>query len=213
MAWAPDYCTAAELKTHLRITDTDDDTPLGISITAASRAVDHACNRQFGQTSPAAARYYTYEGARQYTVHSTVGYRETLEIDDLMSTSGLVVKGDYDDDGTYETTLTAPTAKNLYPWNAAANGKPWTHLVLNASDSFPTLPRAIEITALWGWSAVPSIVKQATLVQAARFFSRRNAAFGIAGSPEMGSEVRLLARLDPDVAVMLGSVRRFWAVR
>lgn len=212
MAWAPDYCTAAELKTHLRITDTDDDTPLGISITAASRAVDHACNRQFGQTSPAAARYYTWEGGEMPVQHSRYGYREMLEIDDLMSTTNLVVKGDYDDDGVYETTLTAAAA-NLYPWNAAANGRPWTHLVLSANEAFPTLPRAVEITALWGWSAVPTLVKQATLVQAARFFSRRNSPFGIAGSPELGSELRLLARLDPDVAQMLGTVARPWVVR
>lgn len=210
MAWAPDYCTVAELKTHLRIADTDDDTPLAIAVTAASRAVDHACNRQFGQTDPAAARYYTYDGA----CHDVgVGYRQMLEIDDLMTTTSLVVKVDRDDDGTFEETLVEGTDFRLFPWNAAANGRPWSHIILLSGEAFPYQPRAVEVTAKWGWTAVPSIVKQATLIQAARFFQRRNSPYGVAGSPDLGNELRLLSRLDPDVAVMLSSVLRPWVVR
>lgn len=210
MAFAPDYCTVAELKTHLRITDTDDDTPLAISVTAASRAVDHACNRQFGQDSSAVARYYTYDGG---CLDTGADYRQILEIDDLMTTASLVVKVDTDDDGTFEETLTEVTDFRLYPWNAAANGRPWTHIVLPANDSFPLEARAVEVTAKWGWTAVPAIVKNATLIQAARFFQRRNSPYGVAGSPDLGNELRLLARLDPDVAIMLSTVIRPWVVR
>lgn len=209
MTWAPDYCTVAELKTHLRVTDSDDDTPLAISVTAASRAVDHACNRQFGSSS-AIARYYTYGGG---CLDPGMWTRQYLEIDDLMSTTSLVVKVDDDDDGTFETTLTINTDFRLYPWNAAANGRPWTSLVLAADVTFPTTPRAVEITGLWGWTAVPSIVKNATLIQAARFFQRRNSPYGVAGSPDLGNELRLLARLDPDVALMLSTVMRPWLVQ
>lgn len=208
MAWAPDYCTTAELKAQLRITDTDDDTQLAVAITAASRAVDHACNRQFGQTDPAAARYYTFEGS---TLNGSD--RQAVEIDDLMTVTSLVVKTDEDNDGTFETTLTADTDYRLYPWNAAADGRPWTRLVLAPDGSFPVEPRNVEITAKWGWSAVPTIVKQATLLQASRFFSRRNSPYGVAGSPDLGNELRLLSRLDPDVAVMLASVVRPWVVQ
>lgn len=209
MAWAPDYCTVAELKSQLRITDTDDDTPLAIAVTAASRAVDHSCNRQFGQTSPAAARYYTYEGGEMY---GGLACRQALEIDDLMSTTNLVVKVDTDDDGVFEETLTIDTDFRLYPWNAAADGRPWTHLVLASDGTFPTELRSVEVTGLWGWSAVPTLVKQATLIQAARFFQRRNSPYGVAGSPDMGNELRLLARLDPDVAMMVSTVKRYWTV-
>ena len=50
MAWQPDYVTTDELKTHLRIdlADTTDDDAIGIAITAASRAIDRSCGRQFG---------------------------------------------------------------------------------------------------------------------------------------------------------------------
>jgi hypothetical protein len=40
-------------------------------------------------------------------------------------------------------------------------------------------------------------------MQASRLLSRRDAPFGIAGSPEMGSEMRLLAKLDPDVDLLV----------
>ena len=53
-----------------------------------------------------------------------------------------------------------------------------------------------------------SIVGLTGVPEASRWFARRNSPYGIAGSPEMGSELRLLAKLDPDVAVMLaGKVR------
>jgi hypothetical protein len=50
---------------------------------------------------------------------------------------------------------------------------------------------------------VPPTIKLATQLQASRWLKRRDAPFGIAGSPELGSELRLLAKLDPDVEVLL----------
>jgi hypothetical protein len=51
-------------------------------------------------------------------------------------------------------------------------------------------------------------VHTATLLQGGRLYTRRSALFGIAGSPESGSEMRLLSKVDPDVAVMLRGYRR-----
>jgi hypothetical protein len=91
----------------------------------------------------------------------------------------------------------------LEPVNAAAEGRPFERLVVDtASVGKPTgLDGEISATGKWGWAAVPVAVKQATLLQASRFHTRRQAPFGIAGSPDSGSEMRLLAKLDPDVAV------------
>ena len=52
----------------------------------------------------------------------------------------------------------------------------------------------------------PDAVKDACLIQAARFFSRRTSPHGIAGSPESG-ELRLLNSLDVDVQQLLAGVR------
>lgn len=204
MAWKPDYVTAAELKTYLRIGDTTDDALVGVAITAASRAVDHACNRQFGVLTAAAARYYTWVG--EY-----LDGRQAVAIDDLQSTTNLAVAVDTDDDATWDTTIVNATDFDLWPYNAAEDGKPWTHIVLRGGTTlgrFYRTGRSLRVTALFGWSAVPKLVVEATQLQAARFFSRRNATFGVAGSPDVGSEIRLLERLDPDVAVALRPVRR-----
>lgn len=204
MAWKPDYVTAAELKTYLRIGDVVDDALLAVAITAASRAVDHACNRQFGVVAAAEARYYRYDG-------ECLDGRQAVPIDDLQSVTNLAVAVDIDDNASWDTTITNNTDFDLWPWNAAADGKPWTHVVLRSGTTlggFYRTARSLRVTALFGWTAVPKLVVEATQLQAARFFSRRNATFGVAGSPEVGSEVRLLERLDPDVAVALRPVRR-----
>lgn len=205
MALYPDYCTAAELKAHLRVTDTDDDTALGIAITAASRAIDHSCNRQFGAASPAVARVYRWDGQR-------VEGLPAVQIDDLMSTTSLAVALDVNQDGVWEQSLTYQTDFDLYPWNAAGDVRPWTHIVFRRTTSYlPVgLPRELSVTALWGWTSVPTVVKDACLIQASRFFVRRDSPYGVTGSPEAGSELRLLDRLDPDVAVLLAPVRRWW---
>lgn len=204
MAWAPDYVTAVQLKSALGVTGTNDDAEIGFAITAASRAVDHFTGRQFGQVT-AEARYYQARFVR-------LRGRYTVEIDDLMSTASLAVAVDDNEDGTFERSLALDTDFRLAPFNAAASGNPWTELVAEHTVTLPLDERGVEITALWGWSSVPGEVEQAVLIQAGRFFKRKDAPFGIAGSPELGSELRLLERLDPDVKMVLGSVRRKWLV-
>ena len=195
MAWAPDYVTAPELKAYLRISDTDDDAQIAFAITAASRAVDRACNRQFGLVAAPEARVYT---ARWDTTRG----RYVVDIDDLMTVTGLTITGE---NGTIDVFAKQPGNANLA-------GVPWTRLVVDpTSTSSPTLKEdGVTVTARFGWTTVPLAVQQATLLQSQRFFARRDAAFGIAGSPDLGSEMRLLAKVDPDVAVVLGPYTRWW---
>ena len=74
----------------------------------------------------------------------------------------------------------------------------------------PSKSSYYNVTGLWGWASVPTAVEQACLIQATRLFKRKGAAFGVAGSPELGNELRLLSRLDPDVEVTLGKFVRWW---
>jgi hypothetical protein len=62
----------------------------------------------------------------------------------------------------------------------------------------------------WGWPTVPTPAKVATMLQTARLAARRDSPFGIAGSPSEGSELRLLATLDPDLKTSLTAFRRDW---
>jgi uncharacterized phiE125 gp8 family phage protein len=206
MAWAPDYITSAELKAYLRISHTDDDVEIALAVTAASRAVDLCCSlgrvaRQFGVVS-AQERFYTPEWDRRRR-------RWVIEIDDLMSTAG----SDFQLQDVDGNDVGAIDSYILEPRNAAVKDRPWTRLVVKPDSTYT--PTGIEyeaaLTAPWGWTAVPSPVKQATKIQGSRFFARRNSPYGIAGSPDDGSEMRLLSRVDPDVSVSLGSYKRWGA--
>lgn len=196
MTWAPDYVLASDLKHMLKIDDTDDDAEIGFAVTSASRAVDRACNRQFGVTATLEERSYTavWDRRRQ---------RWVIEIDDVMTITGLEVAAAAGDIDGYA----------LEPGNAEFESRPWTRIVVSPDSAIKPLPdvNGVQVTATFGWSEVPVAVQQATLLQASRLFKRKDAPFGVAGSPEAGSELRLLARVDPDVEVVLGPYKRWWA--
>lgn len=205
MTLITDYVTLAELKAHLRTTTTADDAELGICITAASRAIDDVCNRTFGLAPAASSRLFTYGG-------EMVDGQVAVLLDDFQTTSGLVVTVDTTLDYTYATTITLNTDFDLYPWNAAGDIQPWTALVMRTTSTtvIPQRARALSVTAQWGWTTVPSLVEVACLIQASRWFMRRDSWAGIAGSPDLGNETRLLAQLDPDVTASLQPLIKYW---
>jgi hypothetical protein len=199
MAWQPDYATDEELSQFLTgQVDTFDASAFGLAVTAASRAVDRDTNRQFGLEDEPVERFYTarYDPRRR---------RYVVEIDDLMDTTGLVVT-------RVGGTTGAVDVIDLKPANAAADGRPWTFFVVDPqSTELPSCDEdGVSVVAPFGWTTTPTTVKEATLLQASRLITRRVAPFGVAGSPESGSEMRLLAKVDPDVSVTLGPYRRQW---
>ena len=198
MAWAPAYITDVELKDFTRIDDNIDDAEVVSAIEAASRAVDYAADpdgmRQFGKVAAPEERRYTARWRPRRR-------RWVVEIDDLMTTVGVVVS----------VPGGALTAYRLTPVNAVLKSMPWTHLVVDVDSAVQPTGDEFEVamTAPWGWTDVPGAVKSAVKLQSSRFLARRDSPYGIAGSPDQGSELRLLSRVDPDVAVMLGPyVRR-----
>lgn len=195
MAWAPDYITTAELAAYARIGDSDDDVFLADAIAAASRAIDRHCGRQFGQVAAVEERWYTAQWDRRLS-------RWVIPVDDLMTSVGLVVAVDGGD---------VMAECRLEPRNAAAKGRPWEWISVAAGPVADV--DGMSVTALWGWSAVPGTVKTAAKLQANRFLARRDSPFGVAGSPDTGSELRLLAKVDADLKPMLAGYVRQWTAR
>jgi hypothetical protein len=188
MAWAPDYVTLAAMKGYRRIADTVDDTELSVIITAASRAIDTHCNRQFGRVAAPELRMYT--ARPDYERGAWV-----VDIDDLDDATGLAVS----------IGGVAVTSYTLEPVNAVVKGLAWTRLVIGTAGAVQPTGADNEVsgTAMWGWTTTPVAVTHAARLQSSRFVSRRDSPYGVAGSPEQGSEMRLLARVDPDVGVSL----------
>lgn len=195
MTWAPDYITLANLKTWLRVTDTVDDAEFPVWITAASRAIDRATNRQFGQVAAPSAVVY-----RRTPVYDPTTGLFVLRIDDVQTATGLLVNG----------VAYASSGAVLLPDNAPLKGVPWTALGFTLWPTLPSpgAPIVNTITAQWGWASIPVQVTAACRLQCARWNFRRDSPAGVAGSPDQGSEVRLLARLDADVATTLSGLTR-----
>lgn len=196
------YATVGELRQAL-----GDDVALRLDagkleqrLRSASRAVDDWCSRPL--------RRFWLD-----TVATIRTYRPRdlwcASVDDIGSTTGLVVKTDSDGDGVFETTWTIDTDFQLEPLNAAGNGGAyrWNKLVAVGSKTFP-YPLSygqrptLQVTARHGWSQVPDPVREATLLKAIRLNRRPDAPFGNeAGNLDFGP-IRI-TRQDADVVELL----------
>lgn len=197
MVWKPDYITTEVLAEYQELDNVvRDPALLQTAVTAASRAVDGFCFRQFGSTEVAEPRFYTPEWRNSYGAW-------VIECDDF-HVAPTEVAIDRLGDGSYSILATPGDVVPLDP-NAPQKGEPWGRVLIRPGAGLGIAGRRLEarITAVWGWAAVPSTVVEATKIQANRVASRRESAFGVAGSPDSGTELRLLARLDPDVQVLL----------
>ena len=102
--WQPQYCSSPELNAYLRVDDSQDDVQFDLAVTAASRAVDSMCRRQFG--SATATRVYDarFDG------------RWYLDTDDFPTDDMTVTLDD------------VPQTVVSFPRNAAADGLPFTRI-------------------------------------------------------------------------------------
>lgn len=185
MPWAPDYVAEEDLIDFVRANEGNP--YVGTYGTAASRAVDDFCNRQFGQLAAAATFTYPTFGAGQLP-----DGRWLLHIDDVQDITGMTVTIDG------ATIAQGVDGYRLWPLNEIAQGRPATALLLADRPCGDA-----EVLAKFGWTATPASVTGAVWLQVNRWNIRRESPYGTAGAPSEGSEVRLSARLDPDVRTLL----------
>ena len=195
-----DYCTLSELKASLRIQDNVDNGLLSQAITSASGWVDGYCERTFEAAGTAAT-------ARDFI---PAGRFEVLPIDDAAAITSVAIDDDLD--GSFATTLRTVDWQ-AEPLNSRAGGLSLPYMRLRPlEDGYWPLDvfehrATVRVTARWGWSATPEGVKQATILQAARIFTRLSSPLGIAGFGDMGV-VRVSRFIDPDVEALLHPYRR-----
>jgi hypothetical protein len=195
MAVTNGYCTLAEVKSALRLTDSTDDTLLENAIEGASRRVDGFCGRFFYKTAATAVSLI----ARGEYIVTT---------DDISSSNNLVVKTDTTGDGTFDTTWTIGVDYQLEPLNSAILQRPYRRITAIGGKTFPInippSPPYVQIRAEWGWSSVPDDIREATVLLAMRGFARYNSALGVVGFGDMAMNVRAV---DPDVREMISPYR------
>lgn len=188
------YATLAEVKAALRINDSIDDSLLEMAIESASRLVDGYCQRSF-YNAGTATRYFVAQNDW------------VTEIDD--ATAITEVATDFSADGTYDTIWQA-TDYQLEPLNGRVDGLTWPYNAIRAIGDY-TFPiwggeGLVKVTGTWGFSAVPTAVKQATIIQSSRIYKRLDSPLGVLSSPDMGF-IRVGSKLDPDVAQLVDTYR------
>ena len=205
MAITNGYTTLPLLKAALGITDTKDDTELDDSVEAASRQIDAHCGggRKFWQDGSVVARkYFPAMSGR-------------VVVDDISTLTGLLVAIDTTDDGTFDTSLTITTDFQVEPVNAAAEYpvQPWTSIRLldGALSHFTQLASgrpSVEVTAKFGWSAIPAGVARACLVQARNIFKSQDATYG-SFQLSIDGQPRSIPAMDPVARAQLEPFIRY----
>lgn len=186
----------ADLATWIQLPDVNA-AGVAAAVNAANQRVESYCDRIFSTTAIADASSRTF-------FPSSGGY---CDVDDFWETTALVVELDFGDDGTYETTWTLNTDFYLEPLNGLINGRsrPYNRIVPTNGRVFPycsTRP-SVQVTAAWGWAAIPAEVTQAALMIAARLFRRKDSVEGVLGGFDDFGIRRVSRYEDPDVQMLL----------
>ncbi len=221
MAIVNGYVTIKELQGHLHGNGmpptfaADDTRNMEFAIEAISRLIDERCDTTF------------YARTETRTFCPQFGDLLWLE-DDLISIT--TIKSDEDGNDSYETTW-ATTDYWLEPRNARiktneADKKPYRQIRINPNGNYGFIKgrHSIQIAGSWGYTdgidsnseptQVPPFVKNAVLLMANRIYRRKDAIFGIAGTPALGVvTVRAKIKEDSDIMHLLTGIdkRGFYA--
>lgn len=184
------YCTLAEAKSALRITDNVDDAILEREIESASRRVDGFCGRFFYQ--------------RQATINCYPYNEYLLVFPADVATTAVTIKIDSTGNGTYATTLAFGVDYILEPTDTVLQSRPYRQARMVGGQTFPlevqpSFPTC-QVAATYGWPSIPNDIREATILLTIRQFARLNAALGVVGFADMAVSVRAV---DPDVRDLL----------
>lgn len=193
MAITNGYCTLADVKGSLNITDNIDDALIELAIESASRAIDSECERQFFSTN----------ATRVYVPRDSF----ITETDDIVSIT--TFKTSSAADKVFDITWTTDDIQ-LEPLNGLAGGIPTPFTQVRAVNDY-TYPisggeATVQVTGTFGFATVPTAIKQATVLYASRIFKRNDSPLGVAGFGDIG--VIRVAKIDPDIASLISPYKK-----
>jgi hypothetical protein len=183
------YTDLPTLKSALgKLTADDRDDLIQSAIAAASRWIDRRCGRYFYADRTTSARTFPVTG-RVTCVDSD----QVLMVDDIASATGLAV-------ATGRTgSWTTVTGWEVGPDNSLVYGRAYTEL--RGPVGWLQAGMRVQVTARWGWPAVPDEIAQAATLLAARFYRRKDSPQGVLGNAEWG--FARVSRVDPDVEALI----------
>lgn len=158
------------------------------AIAAATTGIVNDCHRDF--TVPTENTVMIFGTSRRQS-------RE-LSVPDLVSLNELLV--DDDDDGAFETTITA------YELDTYRTEPGWPFEMVRLVDrDWPragNYRRRVSISAMWGWAAIPEPINQACSLLAQRLMQRpESAPLGVQSFGELGTQS--IRANDPDYKMLI----------
>ena len=203
MAITNGYATLTQIKAYMSISDNTDNDLLEDLVESASRSIDRIANRRFYLDATASARLYrAYSDIFVY-------------VDDIGTTSSLVVATDENGNGTYSKTLTLNQDYILNPLTASSLNRPFTQLTMvSNTETWPIFPGltqnglrpGVQVTARWGWPSVPDDINMACLILTADLYKRKDAPGGILGLGDLG--VVRMSPIGRDVIAMVRAYKK-----
>lgn len=181
---ATSYSTAERLRRRVGADDPGEDDLFTPALVAASRLIDEWCGRRFWQDDlPVTAR----------TIVPVDRYWLDLGGWDISTATGLLISTDTNDDGVYDTSLTVGTHFQTGPLSGySPSGEAWPitrlRVITAGGEYFPCSwgRPTVQITARWGWPAVPAPVEQACLALAADIYKSKDVVYGSGGGLYLG---------------------------
>ena len=148
------YASPAEYRRVVGMTDAGLDTDIASDLAAVSRYLDGEMRR-----------FFTRDAAPVVRIFSPAHDGKNLSINDMSDPPSLV-RVDTAGNGTFATTL-ATTHYILLPLNALLDPEPWPFTSIQLTELSPVgafaVNQRVEITARWGWPAVPEAIRRATI--------------------------------------------------
>ena len=158
MARGEAYATAVEYRGVVGSSDTSEDGEIDRQLLATSRYVERYTGQFFGRDAEPEARVFIGSGLPYLRVD--------WDSPGIATATGLVVKVDADDDRDFTSETDIASSLLTLPLNAAVNGRP-IHTITYASgfsgSSRFAADRLVEVTAVWGWPAVPADIKEVVI--------------------------------------------------
>lgn len=210
MTWA----TVAELRSQINKTSNLIDIDLTLILTAAENTINRFCRRTEGFLADSVASAHLYIGSGHSHLYidecveiTAVGVKESVTDTTFTSwaaTDWLGFRGDYKDPNFNATPYTGimvnPSGDYSYFYNSSgmrAFRSDWDDGVRGGA---PT----IQVTAKWGaFVTIPAELKEASIMQAARWFKRLEGAMADALASGDFGMMMYRQSLDPDIAMIL----------
>jgi len=159
MALNGPYATVAEYRERVGSSDTVDDAVLAAQLQAISDEITLRLRRPFGSTQTAETRLLDGNGQRILWLAGSVP--------DIVTTAGMSVLVDLDGDYVPETSLSVGTDVWLGP-ATPLTGWPYEWLEIGpscaATTVWPEGPRTVQVEAVWGFPAVPPMIRELTIM-------------------------------------------------